>query len=160
MPNIETVLILVVEDDPGHARLIEMNLRRAGIANEIRRFGDGQQVMDFLLEEERRAGNGSTRPMLLLLDLNMPVMDGYQVLERIRARERMHHIPVAVLTTTDDEREVNRCYALGCNVYLTKPVDYNHFSDAVRRLGLFLSVVTVPEGIRALPGGASATSAS
>ena len=159
MPNIETVLILVVEDDSGHARLIEMNLRRAGIANDIRRFCDGQQVMDFLAEEERCAGNGPTRPVLLLLDLNMPVMDGYQVLERIRANERMRHIPGAVLTTTDDDREVNRCYALGCNVYLTKPVDYDHFCEAVRRLGLLLSVVAVPEGIRAEIGGAPATSA-
>ena len=74
----------------------------------------------------------------------MPVLDGYQVLEQIKANDRTKHIPVVILTTTDDAREVSRCYDLGCNVYITKPVDYQQFSEAIRRLGLFLSVVTVP----------------
>lgn len=152
MPDMANVLILVVEDDPGHARLIELNLRRGGISNEIRCFPDGQQVLDFLAEEERRAAGGTTQPVLLLLDLNMPVMDGYQVLKRIREREQTHHIPVAILTTTDDEREINRCYELGCNVYVTKPVDYERFCEAVRRLGLLLSVVKVPEGVKGTNG--------
>jgi CheY-like chemotaxis protein len=147
MPNIEDVVILVVEDDPGHARLIEMNLRRAGIANEIRWLEDGQKVLDFLLEEERQAASGPTRPLLLLLDLNMPVVDGYQVLEWMRGREQTRHLPVVILTTTDDEREVERCYTMGCNVYLTKPVDYERFSEAVRRLGLLLCVIKVPTGV-------------
>lgn len=148
MPDIGQVMILVVEDDPGHARLIEMNLRRAGISNEIRWFDDGQKVIDFVVEEERRAGDGPARPLLLLLDLNMPVLDGYQVLERIRSREYTRHLPVVILTTTDDEREINRCYELGCNVYMTKPVDYDKFSEAVRRLGLLLCVIKAPEGVR------------
>ena len=74
------------------------------------------------------------------------MLDGYQVLERMKAAERTKRIPVVILTTTDDTREVSRCYDLGCNVYVTKPVDYGQFSEAIRTLGLFLSVVTVPDG--------------
>jgi CheY-like chemotaxis protein len=146
MPNIDQVTILIVEDDPGHARLVEMNLRRASISNEIQWFEDGQKVIDFLLREEQRTGAEPARPFLLLLDLSMPVLDGYQVLERIRSRAYTRHLPVVVLTTTDDEREVTRCYELGCNVYLTKPIDYDKFSEAIRRLGLLFCVMTVPEG--------------
>lgn len=148
MPDMDLVTILVVEDDPGHARLIEMNLRRAGISNEILWFEDGQKVVDYLTEEERQGGNGPSKPVLLLLDLNMPVLDGYQVLERIRSDDHTRHLPVAILTTTDDEREVTRCYELGCNVYITKPVDYDKFAEAVRRLGLLFGVMKMPEGVR------------
>jgi CheY-like chemotaxis protein len=76
----------------------------------------------------------------------MPVLDGYQVLKRMKANADTRRIPVIILTTTDDEREVSRCYDLGCSVYITKPVDYAEFSEAIRRIGLFLSVVTVPDG--------------
>jgi CheY-like chemotaxis protein len=145
MPDMNQVTILVVEDDPGHARLIEMNLRRAGISNEIQWFEDGQKVVDFLLREDPQGGSGPSKPVLLLLDLNLPVLDGYQVLERIRSHERIRHVPVAILTTTDDEREITRCYELGCNVYITKPVDYDKFAEAVRRLGLLFCVMKTPE---------------
>jgi CheY-like chemotaxis protein len=84
--------------------------------------------------------------MLVMLDLNMPVLDGYQVLQRMKSDERTRRIPVVILTTTDDAREVQRCYDLGCNVYITKPVDYEQFAEAIRKIGLFLSVVTVPDG--------------
>ena len=144
MSNAQEVTILLVEDDPGHARLIEKNLRRASIMNEISLVSDGQRALDYLLDEGEYAG--SECPLLVLLDLNLPVLDGYQVLERIKADERTKRIPVIILTTTDDAREVARCYDLGCNVYLTKPVDYQQFSKAIRRLGLFLSIVTVPDG--------------
>jgi CheY-like chemotaxis protein len=145
MSNNHEVTILLVEDDPGHARLIEKNLRRSNISNEIITLNDGEQALDFLFDEEAGwVGNGS-RPILVLLDLKMPGVDGYQVLDRMKADERTRRIPVVVLTTTDDPREVERCYDLGCNVYVTKPVDYDRFSEAVRNLGLFLAVVTVPE---------------
>ncbi len=140
MSEVREVIILLVEDDPGHARLITKNLQRASIMNKIVHLINGQQAIEYLFDET------CTAPLLVLLDLNMPVLDGYQVLERIRAHERTKRIPVVVLTTTDDVREVSRCYDLGCNVYITKPVDYQQFSDAIRRLGLFLSVVTVPDG--------------
>ena len=140
MSSMQEVTILLVEDDAGHARLIEKNLRRSNIRNEIITVSDGQQALDYV--------SGDKRPSLLLvlLDLNLPVLDGYQVLQRMKADERTRCIPVVILTTTDDAREVSRCYDLGCNVYVAKPVDYQQFSEAIRRLGLFLSVVTVPGG--------------
>ena len=140
MPNKPEVTILLVEDDPGHARLIEKNLRRANITNDIVHVTDGQQAIDYLFS------NGHDLSLLVLLDLNLPVLDGYQVLERMRRDERTKNIPVIILTTTDDTREVARCYELGCNVYVTKPVDYEQFSDAIRKLGLFIAVLMVPTG--------------
>jgi len=146
MNRAHDVTILLVEDDPGHARLIEKNLRRSGIVNHITTVGDGQQAIDYLLNEGEHAGSRRARNLLVLLDLNLPVLDGYQVLERMKADERTKRIPVVVLTTTDDPREVSRCYDLGCCVYVTKPVDYPQFAEAIRRLGLFLSIVTVSNG--------------
>jgi CheY-like chemotaxis protein len=140
MPDIPEVTILLVEDDPGHARLIEKNLRRANITNEIVNVTDGQQAVDYLFSNDRALS------LLVLLDLNLPVLDGYQVLKRIKADERTKRIPVIILTTTDDTREVARCYELGCNVYVTKPVDYEQFSDAIRKLGLFMAVLMIPDG--------------
>ncbi len=140
------VSILIVEDDPGHARLIEKNLKRAKISNAIETVSNGQEALDYLFGEGTYAGHVRPSPLLVLLDLNMPVLDGYQVLERMKADDRTRQIPVVVLTTTDDAREVSRCYELGCNVYITKPVDYEKFSEAVQKLGLFLSIVNVPNG--------------
>lgn len=142
----QMVKILVVEDDPGHARLIERNLRYSNIANEIVKIGDGQEALDYLFGEGKYAGQDPSSPVLVLLDLNLPVLDGFQVLERMRTDERTKHIPVIMVTSSDDNRDVARCYELGCNVFLTKPlVDYEQFAEAIRKLGLFLSVVTVPE---------------
>jgi len=146
MPETQEVTILLAEDDPGHARLIEKNLRRSNIANDIVVVSDGQEALDYVFGECERSGNGCAPPLLMLLDLNMPVLDGYQVLERMKADERTRRVPVVVLTTTDDAREVSRCYDLGCNVYVTKPVDYEQFSEAIRKLGLLLSIVTVANG--------------
>jgi CheY-like chemotaxis protein len=142
----ENVTILLAEDDPGHARLIEKNLRRANIKNEIIFAPNGQEAIDYLFSEGEYAGKEPPSHLLVLLDLNMPVLDGYQVLERMKRDERTKSIPVIILTTTDDPREVTRCYELGCNVYITKPVDYEQFADAMRKLGLFLMVVMLPDG--------------
>jgi CheY-like chemotaxis protein len=146
MPADQPVTILLVEDDPGHARLIERNLRRAHITNEIVTLSDGQQAVDYLLKESTYAGATHTMPLLMLLDLNLPRLDGYQVLTRLKAYERTRHIPIIILTTTDEPQEIERCYALGCNVYVTKPVEYDEFAEAIRKLGLFLSIVKIPVG--------------
>jgi CheY-like chemotaxis protein len=144
MPETQEVTILLVEDDPGHARLIEKNLRRSNVANDVVKASDGQQALDYLFGEGEYAGSERPSPLLVLLDLNLPVLDGYQVLERMKANEGTRRIPVIILTTTNDRREVSRCYDLGCSVYVTKPVDYAQFSEAIQRLGLFLSIVMVP----------------
>lgn len=136
-----SVKIVMIEDDLGHARLIEKNIRRANIANDIAHFADGSSAIDYLFSTEVRA-NG---PLLILLDLNLPDMSGTDILERVKGDERLRRAPVVVLTTTDDKVEIQRCYDLGCNVYITKPVDYESFADAIRQLGLFLSVMQAPE---------------
>jgi len=146
MGNLSEVSILIVEDDAGHARLIEKNLKRASISNGITRVENGREALDYLFSEGDFAGRERPSPLLVLLDLNMPVMDGYQVLEHMKSDPQTQKIPVIVLTTTDDAREVSRCYELGCSVYITKPVDYESFCDAIQQLGLFMSIVTVPDG--------------
>jgi len=146
MPADESVTLLLVEDDPGHARLIERNLRRAHITNEIVTLGDGQQALDYLFKERTYTGATHTLSLLLLLDLNLPQLDGYQVLARLKADARTKHIPVIILTTMDDPYEIERCYALGSSVFITKPVAYEQFEEAIRKLGLFLSIVQIPPG--------------
>lgn len=146
MSNIQAVTILLVEDDPGHARLIEKNLRRSNITNKIVSFNNGQDAVDYLFKSGKYVESNHDSPLLALLDLNLPGFDGYQVLQRMKQDDRTKRIPVIILTTTDDVHEVSKCYDLGCNVYITKPVDYAQFSQAIRKIGLFLSVVTVPDG--------------
>ena len=135
------VKIVMIEDDHGHAKLIEKNIRRANIGNEIVHFDAGQPALDYLFSEEVRV-NG---PMLILLDLNLPDMQGTDILAEVKKDERLRRAPVVVLTTTDDKTEIQRCYDLGCNVYITKPVDYESFAGAIRQLGLFLSVMQAPD---------------
>jgi CheY-like chemotaxis protein len=140
------VTILVAEDDEGHALLINRNLRRAGIENPIRHFPDGQEILDFLgLGDDTDApGVEAGQPYLLLLDIRMPKLDGVEVLRQIRADPELRGMPVIMVTTTDDPREIEHCHRLGCSTYVTKPVDYEKFVEAIRRLGLFLMVIEVP----------------
>ena len=138
-----SVNIIMIEDDEGHARLIEKNIRRAGIANAIRHFLDGTTALDYLFNApDGPALNG---PALILLDLNLPDMSGIDILAKIKSDDRLKRTPVVVLTTTDDKQEIQRCYDLGANVYITKPVNYESFARAIQQLGLFLSVIQVPE---------------
>ncbi len=138
------VTIILAEDDDGHATLIQRNLERAGLANGFVRLRDGQDAMDYFRGEGAHAGRVLDPSVLLLLDIKMPRVDGIEVLRALKADPRTSLVPVIMLTTTDDPREVQRCYQLGCSVYVTKPVDYQSFIDAVKRLGLFLQVVQVP----------------
>jgi len=140
----EAVTILLVEDDPGHAVLIEKNLRRGGIANTLVTVDDGQKAVDFLLKRAGYKGDTNPTPLVILLDLNMPSLDGYQVLKIIKTDERTRQIPVIMLSTTDNPAEVAKCYELGCNVYITKPVEYEAFSKAIQNLGAILSIIKVP----------------
>jgi CheY-like chemotaxis protein len=134
----QPVTIVLVEDDPGHARLIEKNIRRAGVNNEIIHFASGTASLEYLMAD-------GSEPTLVLLDLNLPDMSGTQILEKLKSNDGTRHIPVIVLTTTDDKTEIQKCYDLGCNVYITKPVDYEAFATAIRQLGLFLSVMKIPD---------------
>lgn len=143
MPDRELV-ILLAEDDEGHAYLVHENLRDAGLSNRIVRVADGQEALDYIHCTGAHAGRVPNGPLLLLLDINMPRVDGVEVLRRLKADPATADLPVIMLTTTDDPREVKRCYELGCSSYVTKPVEYDRFVEAIRRLGLFLSIVRVP----------------
>ncbi len=142
--NSTPVVIAMIEDDAGHARLIEKNLRRAGVHNEIVPLTDGASSMAYLFGPDGSGLVSKGRPMLILLDLNLPDMSGTDILKRVKENEHLSVVPVVVLTTTDDQLEIQRCYDLGCNVYVTKPVDYQKFANAITQLGLFVSVMQVP----------------
>jgi CheY-like chemotaxis protein len=142
MSRTSAVTILMIEDDPGHARLIEKNIRRASVPNEIRAFGDGGSAIAFLNRPENQDEN-----YLILLDLNLPDMRGIEVLRTIKTNPRLRLFPVIILTTTDDEGEIRQCYDLGANVYVTKPLDFDGFANAVRQLGLLFTIMQVaPHG--------------
>ena len=144
MNDHHSVSIVMIEDDEGHARLIDKNIRRAGILNDISHFADGTTALNYLFHDKN--GPALNGPALILLDLNLPDMSGTDILTKIKAEgSPLRRTPVVVLTTTDDKVEIQRCYDLGCNVYITKPVNYESFAQAIRQLGLFLSVIQVPE---------------
>jgi len=143
----QPVTIAMVEDDEGHARLIEKNLRRVGVHNEIVPLADGASAIAFLFGPDGSGLAHKSRPLLILLDLNLPDMSGIDILKRLKENEHLRLAPVVVLTTTDDKSEIQRCYDMGCNVYITKPVDYEKFANAIKQLGLFMYVMQVPEAI-------------
>ncbi|MEO3384982.1 response regulator [Mesorhizobium sp. CAU 1741] len=145
MNSAKPVTIIMIEDDEGHARLIEKNIRRAGVSNEIMPFTNGTDALAYLLGKDGSGEESARRQLLVLLDLNLPDMTGVAILEKVKNNPHTRRSPVVVLTTTDDEREIQRCYDLGANVYITKPVDYESFANAIRQLGLFFSVMQVPE---------------
>lgn len=140
---VQNVTVVLGEDDDGHALLVCKNLERVGLTSSVRRLRDGGEVLDFFEHRRSLAAEAAER-VLLLLDIHMPRVDGIEVLRRLKQDAATAKIPVIMLTTTDDPREVARCYELGCNIYLTKPIVYEHFVDAVTRLGMFLVVVKVP----------------
>jgi CheY-like chemotaxis protein len=139
------VVILIAEDDDGHARLIEKNLSRAGLHNPIERFANGQQILDFLWARGPGRHRSTEASYLLLLDIRMPQIDGIEVLRQVKQDAELRKLPIIMLTTTDDPREVERCHALGCSTYIVKPVVYEKFAEAINRMGLFISLVQVPQ---------------
>ncbi len=145
MNSAKPVTIIMIEDDEGHARLIEKNIRRAGVNNQIIPFTNGTDALAYLMGADGSGEESAGRHLLVLLDLNLPDMTGVSILEKVKNNQHTRRSPVVVLTTTDDEREIQRCYDLGANVYITKPVDYESFANAIRQLGLFFSVMQVPE---------------
>jgi CheY-like chemotaxis protein len=140
----ELPTVLIADDDDGHAFLVEDNLRRGGVNAAFLRFADGQEVLDFLFGRTSTPPFEPDKAYLLLLDIRMPKVDGISVLQQIKGDERLRKLPVIMLTTTDDPREIDRCHALGCNVYVHKPVSFESFAHAITELGKFVALVKVP----------------
>jgi CheY-like chemotaxis protein len=138
------VTIIMIEDDEGHARLIERNIRRSGVNNDIVPFTNGTDAMTYLFGPDGSGFVQKGQALLILLDLNLPDMTGIDILKQVKENKFLKSAPVVILTTTDDSQEIKRCYELGCNVYITKPVNYESFANAIRQLGLFFSVIQVP----------------
>jgi two-component system, response regulator len=128
--------ILLVEDNPDDEELTRRALRKQNIANDIVVAHDGVEALAFLHEQP-----GNQLPQLVLLDLNLPRIDGLEVLRRIRAHERTRTLPVVVLTSSKEDEDVLQSYSLGANAYVRKPVDFANFADAVKALGLFWLVL-------------------
>ena len=141
------VTIIMIEDDEGHARLIERNIRRSGVNNQIVPFRNGTDALSYLFEQAHDGFAHKGHALLILLDLNLPDMTGTEILRQLKESKHFRSTPVVVLTTTDDAQEIKRCDELGCSVYITKPVNYESFANAIRQLGLFFSVIQVPPAV-------------
>ena len=139
------VTILMAEDDLGHANLIQRNLKRAGITNEILHFRDGQEILDFLFDHADSHSKPTDQAYLLLLDIRMPKVSGIDVLRQMKNHTELKIIPVIMLTTTDDPKEIRHCHQLGCSNYIVKPIQYEKFIEAIHNLGLFLRIVRIPQ---------------
>jgi CheY-like chemotaxis protein len=145
MGSQDSVVIVLAEDDDGQAALVERNIRRAGFSNGFVRLKDGQEALDFFRSEGDFIGKQAPSTLVLLLDINMPRIDGIEVLKELRSNPETSKVPIIMLTTTDNPKEIDRCYQLGCNVYITKPVEPDAFIESIRRLGFFLQVVKLPK---------------
>ena len=142
----QSILIMLVEDDEGHRLLIRENLRAGGIVNEIVEMPNGQEAVDYLTRRGQYQDPAkSPRPGLILLDIKMPKLDGFAVLEAVKSDPTLRLIPILILTSTDNQTEINRCYTLGANSYVVKPIRYEDFQERIKALGLFLDIVRLPE---------------
>ncbi len=136
--------VLIVEDDDGHAALIEKNLRRAGMEKPCHRLRDGQEALEYFLGSDNMVQGKLVHRYLLILDINLPRINGIEVLRRLKEHEVLKRIPILMLSTTDNPQEVEACHSIGCNFYLTKPTEPEAFAQAINCLGSFLDIVTVP----------------
>ena len=139
----DTVIILA-EDDEGHAGLIIRNLRRTGIDNKILHFRNGEETLNFLMGHNGGTHRKEGVSYILLLDLRMPKVDGIEVMRQIKHDKQLKSMPVIVITTTDDPGEIELCYALGCSSYIVKPVNFEEFNEAFKQLGNFLGTAVFP----------------
>ena len=139
--NAAPATILLIEDDLVYTRLIEKHFQRAGIANEIINISSGAKALAHLFE---RGEEAKAEPILVLLDLNLPDMNGVDILTRIKADPALKQAPVVVLTTSNDSEETRQCYDLGCNMFLTKPAEYSGFAALISQLHPFLDPPRAP----------------
>jgi CheY-like chemotaxis protein len=136
--------ILIVEDDPRDLELTLMALGEYNLANEVVVTRDGQEALDYLYCRGQFDTRSNDNPAVMLLDLKLPKVDGLEVLQQIKSDERLKLIPVVVLTSSHEEKDMMRSYKLGVNAYVVKPVDFHEFVNAVKELGVFWAVVNQP----------------
>jgi len=140
-----SVEILLVEDSQSDAKLTLRSLFKSGLVNRIEHVKDGQAALDYLFCVGRYADrNPAFSPKMVLLDIKLPKVDGLQVLERIRSDPRTTNLPVVILTSSNQERDIARGYALRANSYIVKPVDFAQFADAVKNLGMYWLLINTP----------------
>ena len=143
METIEKIEILLAEDNAFEAELAMAALRSAGLANNLFWVKDGQEALDYLFRKGSYAGRDDTVPGFVLLDVHMPKVTGIEVLKAIKANARTQRIPVVMLTSSQEERDMAECYRLGVNSYMVKPIDFKAFTEIVRRAGYYWLVVNL-----------------
>jgi CheY-like chemotaxis protein len=136
--------LLLVEDNPNDVELTLTALKEANLANEIIVANDGAEALDYLFRRGRHQGRAGGQPGVILLDLKMPKVDGHEVLRQIRADPQLHLVPVVVLTSSREERDLYQSYDNGANSYVVKPVDFDEFITAVSKLGVFWALLNEP----------------
>jgi len=136
--------IILVDDEPAHSALVRRNLIKYGLTNDIILFGSGQQLLDFIFTEGDYKNQLLPQKMLILLDINMPGKAGMEVLKILKENKTSRHIPIIMLTTSDDPAEINTCFQLGCNAYFVKPVEHPQFVEKTQELGIFIAATQVP----------------
>lgn len=145
MADQEPITIVLIEDDAGHARLIERHLQRSRLLHTLVVLRDGHTAVEYFLAPSAPSARRTTR-CVVLLDLQLQGLHGLQVLARLKHDPQTRHIPVIMLSTSDDPTTIEACYALGCNAYLTKPIDATHFAEALQSLGVWLSHIALATG--------------
>lgn len=145
MTNTDEVEILLVEDNPSDAELALRNLKKHNLANRLEWVKDGEQALDFLFARAAYQGRDmANAPKVVLLDLRLPKVDGVEVLRAMKADARTRMIPVVVLTSSKEDRDIKACYDLGVNSYVAKPVEFAEFSQVISELGLYWLLINKP----------------
>ena len=136
--------ILLVEDDPKDTELTMAALEEYNLSNEVVVASDGEEALDYLYYRGKFQRRSGENPAVMLLDLKLPKIDGFEVLQRVKADEKLKMIPVVVLTSSREERDMVESYKLGVNAYVVKPVDFHEFVNAIKELGVFWAIINEP----------------
>lgn len=138
-------VIILAEDDDGHAGLIYKTLKRAGVENDILHFEDGEKTLNYLFRKGDDFHREEGVPHILLLDVRMPVVDGKEVIRQLKQDKELQNMPIIVVSTTDDPREIVNCYSLGCSKYIVKPIQHEEFTRVITQLGHYLLNDVIPK---------------
>ena len=146
MNETEDIAILLVEDDLGHADLVKWNLEKAGINNPVFHAKNGREALRLLIQGGEDPNPAFPNPdnLVMLLDINMPIMDGHEVLQYVRSHPRIRYLPIVMFTTAEDRQEVTRCHELGCNLFLQKSVNPEHLTTTIQHFAAILPSLRVP----------------